>query len=260
MLPVLAQLGPVTLHTFPVLINLGLAAALAWLYAAAPPDRRSRWLDAGIAATVGGLIGARLVYVLVNGSYYAAHLEEAPAVWLGGLAWPGAAAGGLLGAGWYSRRLREPLLPILDALAVPLALLGLLGWGGCLAAGCAYGAEVTPGQIPDWMVSTAPDLYGLSVPRWPTQAAGIAWSVVAVTLVAVNRARRWPAGALGLYALSLAALGAFFISFLRGDPAPSIAGFRIDVVGSAVVLVATTLAWGFLLVRHQARSPVASHQ
>jgi phosphatidylglycerol:prolipoprotein diacylglycerol transferase len=250
--------GWITLYTYSLLVNLGVAIGLAWLYVRAPAEKRSRWLDAGIAATVGGLIGARLLYVIVNGAYYGANLAEALMIWRGGLAWPGAAVGGLAALWFYTRRTREPLLPIIDALALPLAILGLLTWSGCLAAGCAYGVEVAPGQLPAGLVSTAPDLYGLSVPRWPTQAAGIGWSLIVIALVFSMRDRRWPAGAHGCYALSLIALGAFALSFTRGDPLPLLGSYRLDTVGNALVLVAATLAWSLLLMRQQV--PLISEQ
>lgn len=243
MFPVLAQLGPVTLYTYSVLLNLGLALGLAWLYAIAPAEKKSRWLDLGIAAIIGGLIGARLIYVVVNGAYYVTNLAEALMIWRGGLSWVGAVAGALLGAGWWARRLGEPLLPVLDAAALPIVLLSALIWGGCLAAGCAYGAEVAPGQLPAGFAPPTPDLYGLQVPRWPTQALGLGWGVFSLLVVFGLRRQRWPEGARGWYALGLAALGAFFIGFVRGDPMPLVNGLRLDVVGSALVLVAAAAAW-----------------
>ena len=84
------------------------------------------------------------------------------------------------------------------------------------------------------------------MPRFPTQALGIAWSILILLALWGTRrgpARRWPAGALGAYAVSLAALGVFGLSFARGDPAPLMGGYRIDVVGAALVLVAATLVW-----------------
>jgi phosphatidylglycerol:prolipoprotein diacylglycerol transferase len=258
-LPVLLQLGPFTLYTYSLLVNLGVAVGLIWLYFRAPTDRRARWLDIGIAAVVGGLVGARLLYVLVNGAYFAANPIEAVMIWRGGLAWPGAVGGALLAGFFWARRSGESLLPILDTLSLPLALLSLLSWGGCLAAGCAYGGEVQPGQIPQWMVSTAPDLYGLQVPRWPTQAAGLVWSLVVLGLAFSQRNTRWPHGARGAYTVSLIALGAFFISFLRGDPITLLAGFRLDVAGNALVLVASALAWA-LLVQQRSRKAIESSQ
>ncbi len=246
MLPVLARLGPFTFYTYTVLIDLGLLAALVVLYLRAPAGRGARWLDAGLAAIVGGFIGARLLFITVNGDFYFPHIDEVLQLWRGGLAWPGAAAGALFGAWFYTARRREALPPILDALALPVALLGLLGWGGCLAAGCAYGVEVAPGQLPAFLTTTAPDLFGLSVPRFATQIVGLAWSGVALIVVwAIARSpgRHWRAGALGALALSLVAAGLFGLSSTRGEPTLYISGLRIETVGSGLVLAGGLLAW-----------------
>ena len=256
--PVLAQIGPITLYTYTILIDLGLAVALAALYLRAPAGRASRWLDAGLAAAVGGFFGARLVYVVVHGDFYFPNLDEIFQVWRGGLAWTGAVGGAALFAWLYSLRRREPLSPIVDALAWPIALLGLFGWGGCLAAGCAYGFEVAPGQLPALLTTTAPDLFGLSVLRFATQIMGVIWSLlVLLFLWSVHRgiAARWPAGALGAYALALVALGIFASTFTRGDPAPMLSGFRLDSVGSALVLLAATGAWATTVLRPPAPTP-----
>src|SRR5262249_37188705 len=141
----------------------------------APPGQGWRWLDLGLAATVGGFIGARLLYVSLNADYYLPHIDEVVQVWQGGLSWLGAPAGALLGAWLYSRRHAQSLWPVLDALALPLAAFSVLAWAGCLASGDAYGFAVTPGQWPAWFVSQAPDLFGLVTARFPTQALGLAW-------------------------------------------------------------------------------------
>jgi phosphatidylglycerol:prolipoprotein diacylglycerol transferase len=255
-LPTVAQIGPLTIGTFSLLIDLGIAAALATLYFRAPAGKKARWVDAGIAGTIGAFTGARLLHIVVNGDYFLPNLGEIVSFWQGGLAWPGAAGGAVLGAWLYCRRAREPLAPILDAAALPAALAGLLAWGGCLAAGCGYGYEVFPDTFPAWATSHAPDLFGLSVPRFPTQALGLAWSALSVLLVAqARRRRRWPAGALGAYALSQVALGMFALGFTRGDPAPLIGGYRLDVVGSAIVLLAATAAWAWRVLRPPSALP-----
>ena len=244
MYPVLFRLGSFTFQTYTVLIDLGLAFSLAWLYFRAPRPQAGRWLDAGLAAVFGALIGARLLYTLVNGGYYFEHPEEIFMIWQGGLAWPGAALGGVLGAGLYCSRKREPFAPIFDALAWPLVMLSLLSWGGCLAAGCAYGAEVTPGQAPSWLVMEAPDLYGVLALRWPTQLMGLLWSLAALGLMWLVAKMRWRAGGRGFYALALIALGALAISFLRGDPDPGLGGgLRLDSAGSALALLIAAGGW-----------------
>ncbi len=243
MLPILLRLGPVTLYTDAVLLNVGAIIGLVALYLRAPVAARSRWVDAGLAALVAGLFFGRLGYVFVHASYYAGQPGEALAVWLGGLSWPSAAAGALLGLFGYARWRREPVGPLLDALALPLAVFGLLAWAGCWASSCAYGVEVDPATFPAGLASVAPDLYGLTAARWPTQLAGLAWSLVA--LIAVRAARRtdWGAGAHGWFSLALVALGAFLLAFMRGDPAPTAGGVRLDVIGSGLVLVVALAAW-----------------
>jgi len=256
--PILARLGPFIVYTYTVLIDLGIAAGLGWLYLRAPKGKSARWLDAGIAATLGGFVGARLVYAAANLGYYLGHLGEILRIWEGGLAWPGAALGGIAGLWLAARglRTREPLMPIVDALALPVALLNILGWGGCLAGSCAYGYEVTPGQLPAWLALNAPDIYGLTVPRFPTQVIGIFASLIALGVVWAMRDRRWPAGAHGAFAVSFVALIAFSLSFTRGDPMPLFDGYRLDVIGNGLMLAISGAAWGRLVSR-KASSPEA---
>ncbi len=235
MLPVLVQLGPLTLYTYTVLVNLGVVLGLVMLYRRAPADLKGSWVNAGLAAFAGGLIGGRFVYVSVHASYYAGAPFEALAIWAGGLSWPGATLGAVVGAWLYTRWRRQPLWPVVDALAVPIAALGALTWAGCWAASCAYGVEVDPTRFP--LAVTAPDIYGLEVPRWPTQALGLLWSLAALGVVWAIRERRWRPGSYGLLALSLVALGAFMLALTRGDPMPAVSGARLDVVGSGLVFL-----------------------
>lgn len=247
MYPTVFQLGNFSLQTYPFLLNLGFLLTLAWLYGRAPADQRGAWVDTGLAGAVGALVGARLVYVVVNFGYFGQYPLEMVAVWQGGLAWPGAVMGGALAVGWWARRANVLWPAWVDALAWPLAWLGGLGWLGCLGAGCAYGAEVAPGALPTWLMFDIPDVYGLIVPRWPTALLGVVWSALSAFLlwgVMQTAAPRWQAGALGLYALSQVALGLFLLSFLRGDPSATYAGLRLDTLGSAAVLLAVTWVWG----------------
>jgi len=241
--PVLFRLGSIPVQTYTVLIDLGLAVGLTWVYLGAPKAKAGRWLDAALAAVFGALAGARLVYCFANSGYYFEHPEEVIMIWQGGLDWSGAVLGGVLGAGLYCSRAREPLAPFFDLLAWPLVILSLLGWGGCLAAGCAYGAELAPGQPLAWLGMNAPDLYGLMALRWPTQLMGIIWSALALGALWLAARWSWPSGARGFYALALVALGAFGLSFLRGDPDPFMSGLRLDTLTSGLVLLFAAGGW-----------------
>ncbi len=246
MFPVLFRLGSLSVQTYTALIDLGLAVALAWLFLGAPKAKAGRWLDAGLAATFGGLIGARLVYCFANGGYYIEHPEQVFLIWQGGLDWSGAVLGGVLGAGLYCSRIREPLAPIFDLLAWPLVILSALSWGGSLAAGAAYGAELAPGQGPTWLAVNTPDLYGVMALRWPTQLLGLIWSLLALGALWLARRWSWRSGARGLYALALVAFGAFGLSFLRGDPDPFAGGLRLETLLSGLVLVFALGGWAWI--------------
>lgn len=257
MYPVLFRLGSMPVQTYTVLIDLGLIVTLVWLYAAAPREKAGIWLDAGLAGAVGALIGARLIYVVANGSYYFSRIGEIFMVWTGGLSWAGAALGGLVGGALYCARRREPIGPVLDAAAWPLVGLSLLSWGGCLAGGCAYGAQVTPGQVPAWLTMNGPDLYGIWSLRWSTQVFGLVWGIVAGVLLWLAAKASWRGGARGLLTLGMVALGAALISLVRGDPDPGFSGnLRLDTAESALVLVAAAAGWAWL-ARSRASASVA---
>ncbi len=71
-------------------------------------------------------VGARSAYVFIyNWDYYAYHLTELFAVWKGGLSFHGAVAGFFLGAIFFAKRNKLPVLQLTDitALAGPLGVM-----------------------------------------------------------------------------------------------------------------------------------------
>jgi phosphatidylglycerol:prolipoprotein diacylglycerol transferase len=84
-----------------------------------------------------GLIGARLYHVLtpskasgITTSYYFRNPLEILMVWKGGLGWPGAILGGILGLYIFSRRSKLPVLFLLDLTAPVVAIAHAIGrWG-----------------------------------------------------------------------------------------------------------------------------------
>ena len=163
MYPVLFRIGGVEITTFGVMVALGVIAGL-WLFgrelarSALPPEA----LNAAIVAVLGGLVGAKLLYV-------AEHIGEAPAFELltsrGGMSWFGGLAGGLLaGVGMLVRR-GWPLVPTLSAAAPAIALGHALGRVGCFLAGDDYGR---PTSLP-WGVAFPRGLPPATVAVHPAQ-------------------------------------------------------------------------------------------
>ena len=195
--------------------------------------------DAALAAGVAGLLLGRGVHVGLNWIYFRDHLGEAARVWRGGLSAPGVLVGAVVGVLALCRWRRTDPRPILDAMAPGAATVALAAWAACLAAGCAWGIEVWPGQDLLWHLrAELPDLYGVRAPRLPVQILGIVWSagLLATTWLAARWGRPFPLW------LTLHAAGDFGLRFLRGDVTPVIAGLDLaQVVDLALVLLGLVL-------------------
>jgi phosphatidylglycerol:prolipoprotein diacylglycerol transferase len=136
-LPVLFRIGSLEITSFGVLVALG---ALAGLWVFRRELARSKLpeaaMDAAIYGLVGGLLGAKLLYVFE-------HLEESTFLGLlldrGGMSWFGGFLGGLI-AGYATIRAKGwPVLAVLSAATPALAVGQLLGRIGCFLVGDDYG-------------------------------------------------------------------------------------------------------------------------
>jgi phosphatidylglycerol:prolipoprotein diacylglycerol transferase len=91
-------------------------------------DARRRGIDAesllkaAELALLGGLVGARLYYVLFNLDYYGQFPGKIFALWEGGLAIHGGVIGGILAGGGYAWRRGLPVRHYLDIAAPSLAI------------------------------------------------------------------------------------------------------------------------------------------
>ena len=137
MYPVLFRIGSFEITSFGVLVALGALAGL-WVFRreiarSGLPDEA---MDAAIYGLVGGLAGAKLLYVfehLDEGTFLSLLLDR------GGMSWFGGFAGGLL-AGFITIKARGwPVVKVLAAATPALAVGQLLGRIGCFLVGDDYG-------------------------------------------------------------------------------------------------------------------------
>ena len=89
------SIGPSQLQTFTLALALAIVAGIGWS-AWRLPDQRGAVVDAGLGALAGGVIGARLLHVLLNWSYFAYNTGEIIRLRSGGLDWR---AGGRVDSG-----------------------------------------------------------------------------------------------------------------------------------------------------------------
>ena len=244
--PTLLTIGSLTIPAYTLLLDLGLILALVLAYREG--ERRLgdgvTALDMGLWAVIGGLIGGRLGYVLVNRAAFSEDWLRVLRLWEGGLAFHGAFLGGLAAIALFAR-LRgmdgDAFLRWVDALTPGLAVGIAFGWAACLLGGCAYGAV---GQGFGYLL--LPDLYGVQASRFATQAVGLAYALLLLLGVWLRRGR-WPfAGAAFLTYGLLYFAGQFLLEFSRGDEALYFGPLRLaQVLDLILALTALAGLWLF---------------
>ena len=90
---------------------------------------------------VSALLGARLLYVIVEYRYFLDSPLEIFKFWKGGLVFYGGLILGVLISLWYLKRSQMPMWKTADLLAPSIALGQSIGRWGCFFAGCCYGKK-----------------------------------------------------------------------------------------------------------------------
>lgn len=141
MLPILIKIGPFTLHTYGVMMALGVGVALWFiLFQAKKQGLNVRILaDGAFYTLLISLLGAKLVLFVAHFSEYIhspgalLSLARSGGVFQGGLTF------GVVFALWYFHRYRLPTWKTADIIAPALALGHGFGRIGCFSASCCYG-------------------------------------------------------------------------------------------------------------------------
>ena len=173
-----------------------------------------------IWAIIGGIVGARLVHVIDNWTFYSNSPGQIIAIWSGGIAVWGGILGGFIGGSVYSLIAHHPVGFIADLAAPAILLAQSVGRFGDFANGehCAKATDFVLGFI--WTNSTSDARFcenGVGVAVQPVIAYEIIWNMVALFVVWRLRGKIKPAGMLFALYLALYSIGRFGISFARED-------------------------------------------
>ncbi len=227
MLPQLLKFGNFFIPTYGVLVTSAFLLAL-WLatrLAGKSGLDKEAVLNLGIYCGLAGIVGAKLLMILVDLPYYTRNPRElfslstlqAGGVFYGGLILA------LVTAFFYMRRKGLPLLATMDAFAPAVAAGHAIGRLGCFSAGCCWGKEC---HLPWAVTFTNPvsrQLFGtpLGVPLHPTQLyeAGTE-TVTFVILYRLFRRTHRPGSIIGLY-LTMYGFARFVIEFFRAPEGPN---------------------------------------
>lgn len=238
--PDLGQIGPITLRTYTLLLDLAIVIGLAVLtwQGWQIDDEPGRWLDAGLWALAAGVIGGRLVHVVVHWQYFSDHMSSIPALWEGGISWHGAVLVGLAAIMIAANRLGVNFRRASLVLAFLLPVAAVLTEVGCMASGCGHGREVVSlAGYPPYIAAELPDLYGIVAPRFQTQLFEVAFNIILLLLaLALVRMPRLAHSTFWVI-LGLSGLGAFAIDFTRGDAMPMVGSLRLDQIFDLLVML-----------------------
>lgn len=215
-----------------------------------PPERPA---DLSLWIMVGGILGARLLYVIAHAGYFAQHPVEIIRLDQGGLIFYGGVAGAVIAVIALARKRRTPLWPLADYAVSALPLGHAFGRIGCFLNGCCHGHPVE-GAWPSVRFpadSAADHLYGAS-PVHPVQlyeAGGnlLLYGMLLSFWFLPRRLR--PGSVVAAYAAGYGMIR-FALEFLRGDDRQRHAGLST----AQWMSLALILAAGVILLRRVRRA------
>ena len=163
------RFAPVEVKSYGVMLLIAFTAGLWWLgrnageHGLQLPDI----IDLGLTLLIGGVVGARGLYVLLEWGEYAKNPHTVVNVWEGGLSFHGGVLGAILAGLIYCAIKRFPFVLLADLCAAPLALGYSFARIGCFLNGCCQGG---PTNLPWGVCFPATTPPGETpVPMQPTQ-------------------------------------------------------------------------------------------
>ncbi|MFO0910686.1 MAG: prolipoprotein diacylglyceryl transferase [Isosphaeraceae bacterium] len=246
--------------------GFGLLVVIAFYVALALAISRSRRerldpsvvFDLAVVMLLGGMVGARLFYVIEYWGERVNTLGQVFKVWEGGIVFYGGAFGGFLALFLYRLIRPFPLLPTLDAVSPGVALGAGIGRIGCFLNGCCHGGVCSipglgvrfPRGSPPWLAERARELIPAdalwTLPLHPTQLySALDGLLLFLVLSAFYPLRRRDGEVFALLLLGYA-VTRFVSELLRDDEAALASGLTIAQTISVLLFLSGVAFWSKL--------------
>ncbi len=215
--PILISIGPLVIHSYGFFVAAAFLTAMAWTCREAKTRGLDHTLvsDLGFYVVLGAILGARILYILINPVYFFHHPLDMLMFWKGGLVFLGGAILATLTGYWYLSKRKEPLWTWMDAIAVSVPLGQAIGRIGCVMAGCCYGSVCHQ----PWAITftNADSLAPVNIPLHPTQIYHCLAGLITFGLLLNIKRFLKTDGMLTGVMLMLYAVSRCCIEFFRGD-------------------------------------------
>jgi phosphatidylglycerol:prolipoprotein diacylglycerol transferase len=258
MYPILLELGPLKIFTYGLLVATGFFIAI--LLASKQGEKEGMdpqvIMDLCFYILLSAIIGARVLYVVVEYKYFVDHPLDIFKVWKGGLVFYGGLVLGVIVAMRIAISKKLPIWKTADILAPSIAIGQAIGRWGCLFAGCCYGTKT---DLPWGITFSDPkSLAPLNVALHPTQ---IYLSLNAILIFGIlvwfRKRKKFDGQLFCLYGI-LYSIGRFIIEYFRSDDR----GFALDgMLSTSQFIGIFTLAISlFIFFRLKKHPPIKSQK
>ncbi len=243
MCPIFLKIGPVTLHTYGVLVALGFVVGIVFAVYFGKKEgiAREKILDIGFYTILAAIGGSRLFFVIIEYKYFLKNPIDIFKVWEGGLVFYGGVLLVIPMILIYFKKNALPAWKTLDIFAPSLAIGHAIGRLGCFSAGCCYGK---PTDLPWGVTFTDPhSLAIIGIPLHPTQLyESFAEIGNFAVLLILRKYKKFDGQLVWTYVLIYSVIR-FIIEFFRGDRARGFIynGFSIAQVISLGLFLAAII-------------------
>jgi phosphatidylglycerol---prolipoprotein diacylglyceryl transferase len=263
MLPILFQFGPLTIYSFGACMAIAalLAAWVVYLELKRKgynPELASTMV---FAAAVGGLVGARILFIIEDWSNFLRSPWDF--VFTGaGFTWYGGFLGGVLGVTWVVRKNHIPWLKAADIAAPALAVGYGVGRIGCHVAGDGDWGTVTTVRwgvaytkaIIGWVDPSTGIPYPPGVRVHPTPIYEFLESAVIFGILWALRKKDYAPGTMFWLYLALSGLARLIVEFWRLNPVLALGLTEAQWFGVLMIVVGL---WQLVIASHHTKVSTA---
>ena len=249
MFPELVRIGPFVIYSFGFMMAMGFLVGAYLLRrefqrVGEDPDLAYEIIT---AAAIGGIVGAKVYYLLDNWKFTAS--DPWGMIFSGsGLVWYGGLIGGTVGVVWWLRRRRKAIGRMCNTIIPHLALGQAFGRLGCFLVGDDYGV---PSSLP-WAVAFPKGVPPTLDTVHPTQIYE-ATLLLGIFLVLRSQMRREIPGWSLVYGYCvLAGMQRFFVEFIRTNEVAAAGMTLAQLISIALIVIG---AAGLFQLRRNLRVP-----